>query len=183
MRELTKHPCSAYCVHSHPAASQRVGRDLDPQGKPSIPLLGQETSREGDRESPGAQGANRVHPPLAQGTGRPQIAWIGMPVLVSVLKPHLLGTVGDEASIVTDDQGGLSAGITNLHFQMKEQSSEMSSACPRPHSQEEAGFEPCAASRANSAMGWGLPLLLLFLPCDNIVPLVYETLKGRENAM
>ena len=124
-----------------------------------------------------------MHPPLAQGTGRPQITWIGMPVLVSVLKPHLLGTAGDEASIVTDDQGGLSAGITNLHFQMKEQSSEMLSACPRPHSQEEAGFEPCAASRADSAMGWGLPLLLLFLPCDNIVPLVYETLKGRENVM
>ena len=32
-------------------------------------------------------------------------------------------------------------------------------------------------------MGWRLLLLLLFLPCDNMVPLVYETLKGRENAM
>lgn len=100
MRELTKHPCSAYCVHSCPEASQRVGRDLAPQGKPSTPLLGQKTSREGDREPPGAQGANRVYLPLAQGTGRPQIAWIGMPVLVSILKPHPLGTAGDETSIV-----------------------------------------------------------------------------------
>ena len=32
-------------------------------------------------------------------------------------------------------------------------------------------------------MGWGLLLLLLFLPCDDMVPLVYETLKGRENAV